>query len=135
MDNIQFRILEERLKNVEELLQNLQPKQKKPKQVKISEFQDIREMVKPYENKYSPSMLTDFIIYWSECDRWKKEKVFDISKRLERWKRQQEKWDYERSQKQQLKSVDERPIHREYKEVREGGFNSIGNLMNKYEIS
>lgn len=83
-------------------------------------------------NIYSPLMITEFLSYWNEGDRWKKEKVFDISKRLERWKRQQEKWDYEKIQKMNLKYVDERPIHREYKEVEEnGGFSKID--FNKYK--
>lgn len=136
MDNIQFRVLDERLKNIENLLKNLQPKPKKVRQSKIetNETLTFAELIKRYENKYSPMMIKDFLLYWEEGDRYRKEPVFDVEKRLERWKRQQEKWDYERSQKQSLKSVDERPIHRENFDVRQDtGFNSMGSLLSKYK--
>lgn len=135
MTNLETQLwaIEKRLESIEQLLINLQPKPKKLRQSKIVYKINVQLEweVDSYSNKYSPMMLKDFLLYWEEGDRWKKEKVFDVSKRLERWKRQQEKWDYERSQKQQLKKVDERPVHREYKEVEEGGFSKIN--FNKYE--
>lgn len=135
MDIIQFRVIEERLKRIEELIKNIQPKPKKLRQSMIVDKINVQLEweVDNYSNKYSPMMIKDFLLYWEEGDRWKKEKVFDVGKRLERWKRQQEKWDYERTQKQALKKVEERPIHRN-EEVREdGGFNSIGNLLKTYK--
>lgn len=44
------------------------------------------------------NQLMDFIEYWTEKNpngrkmRFEKEKTFDISKRLKRWKRNDEKW-------------------------------------------
>jgi hypothetical protein len=68
---------------------------------------DISEEIK---NKYSPSLLTDFKLYWEETDaknipRWKKEKTWDLEKRLIRWQRNQEKWDYEKNQKFLIKKM------------------------------
>jgi len=62
------------------------------------------------KNKYPPSMITDFTLYWDETDskgvpRWKKEKTWDLEKRLARWKRNQEKWDYEKNQKFLIKKM------------------------------
>lgn len=87
------------------------------------------ELVKRYENKYSPMMIKDFLLYWEEGDRYKKEKVFDVEKRLERWKRQQDKWDWEKSQKNV--KIEETP--RKVIPQVNSGFNSIGSLLNKYK--
>jgi len=109
MNEIQFTILDERLKKIEQLLLNIQPK-KKIKQTKIIDNRLLEEQIEIYKNKYSPSMITDFLLYWSEGDRWKKEKVFDISKRLDRWKRQEDKWNFEKSQRYIIKSTEEKPV-------------------------
>lgn len=122
--------IEKRLENIETLLQNLQPKPKKIRQSKIVDVRPLEEQIKPLLGKYSPLLVEKFLNYWNECQRWRKEKVFDVEKRLERFKMNGQQWDYERSQKQQLKKVDEKPIHREFKEVREDtSFNSIKDLL------
>lgn len=64
----------------------------------------LSEQIEPYRNSYPPSMIEKFILYWDETDtkgtpRWKKEKTWDIKKRFERWKRNQEEWDYQKTQK------------------------------------
>lgn len=64
----------------------------------------LSEQIELYRNSYPPSMIEKFILYWDETDtkrtpRWKKEKTWDIKKRLERWKRNQEEWDYQKTQK------------------------------------
>jgi len=82
--------------------------QVKLSKVKLSKVKlDISEKLK---NKYSPSLLTDFTLYWEETDkkgipRWKKEKTWDTEKRLIRWQRNQEKWDYEKNQKYLIKKM------------------------------
>lgn len=74
----------------------------------------LTEQIEPLRNSYSPSLIENFLLYWDETDakgtpRWKKEKTWDISKRLERWKKQNDEWAYERSQRQQIKKVEETP--------------------------
>jgi len=111
MDIKQFAIIEERLKHIELLLLNIQPK-KRPRQTKLKDERPFEQQVQDHSKYFAPSMLTDFILYWSEKDRWKKEKVFDIPLRLKRWQRQQEKWDWEKSQKQELKKIEEKPVEK-----------------------
>lgn len=110
MNDIQFTIIDERLKSIERLLINIQPK-KKLKQTKIIDERSLEDQLQDYRNKYAPSLITDFLLYWEEGERWKKQKVFDISKRLERWKRTEEKWEQIKSQKQ-IK-VEEKPQNKE----------------------
>lgn len=127
------------------LLQRTEPK-KKPRQTKIKDTRTLEEQIEPLRGQYAPSMIEDFILYWSERaffgeetedgveilqkeQKWQKQKTWDISKRLERWKRQQDKWQYEREAKQRLKTVDEKPVHRE--EQVNTGFPQIGNLFNR----
>ena len=74
----------------------------------------LSEQIEPLRNSYAPSLVEEFLLYWDETDqkntpRWKKEKTWDIKKRLERWKKQNDKWAYERSQRQQIKKVEETP--------------------------
>jgi len=85
----------------------LKPKLKpKLKPIGVSRFNPptLEEQLKPFTNSYPPSMITDFTLYWDETDtkgtpRWKKEKTWNIDKRLLKWKRNQEKWDYQKTQK------------------------------------
>lgn len=61
-----------------------------------------------------------------------KEKVFDLSMRLERWKMQEEQWDYEKSQKKV--KIDETPKYQEFKEVRvDEGFTPVKDMFNRYQ--
>jgi hypothetical protein len=65
---------------------------------------DIEKQIEPYRNEYSSNMITDFILYWNESNssgkkRWQLEKTWDIKLRLLKWKRNQEKWDHEKSQR------------------------------------
>jgi len=112
MDNQQFTILEQRLIRIESLLLAIQPK-RVLRQTKLVDERSLDEQVEPFKNKYPPSMINKFLLYWTEKDRWKKEIVFDVSKRLERWKLQQEQWDYDKRAKQELKTVEEKPVHRD----------------------
>lgn len=116
--------IEAYLLRIIELLETLQPKPKKLRQSKIVDERSLASQLLDYTHIYSSSMITNFLLYWEEGDRWKKEKVFDVSKRLERWKRQQDKWDWERSQKQALKKVVELP-QREERERVDTGFTKL----------
>lgn len=132
MDTIQFTIIEERLKRIESLLLNIQPKQR-IKKVKVIDERPLEEQLVEFQNKYSPLMIKKFLMYWTEKDRWKKEKVFDVSMRLERWKMQEEQWDYEKSQKKV--KIDEMPKYQEFKELRiDGSFEPINNMFDKYKV-
>lgn len=116
MKDHQFTEILKRLDRVELLLTNLQPK-KRPRQTKIVETRSLEEQMKPFRGRYAPSLLRDFWLYWSQRtpsgrERWQLEKVFDIAKRLETWRRKEEKWQWEREQKALLKNVDEKPGHR-----------------------
>jgi len=115
-------------------------KESKGKENKVKESKSretLLSQLEAFKEEYSPSLLEDFENYWGEKDskgkqRWKKEKTWDISRRLKKWKKTQEKWDWERSQRQQLKKVDEMPVKRENKNVvKDEGFQSIGNIINK----
>jgi hypothetical protein len=92
----------------------LQPKPKKPRQTKIPDTRTLEEQMRPFKSKYSSKMLEDFWIYWTEKtvsgkEKWQLENVFDVSKRLLRWSRQEAQFQHEKEAKQQLKIVNERP--------------------------
>lgn len=77
----------------------------------------LEQQLEPYRSQYPPSMLEAFIDYWDEKNakgkaKWQLEKTWEIGRRLKRWKRMQEQWDYEKSQRFVLKQVDERPVRR-----------------------
>lgn len=66
--------------------------------------------IEQYKDDYSPALREDFMLYWSQCDtagrqRWQLEKIWDIDMRLKQWKRREEKWDYEQSQRAMIKSL------------------------------
>lgn len=119
-------------------------KEKKGEEIKGEEKKEKRTaalsltlelQIEPIKGQYAPSLIKDFIDYWDEPDlkgvpRWRKEKTWEIKRRLDRWQRQQEKWAYEKTAKQQLKKVEEMPVHREYTPVREDrGFSGIGEIL------
>lgn len=87
----------------------------------------LSEQIEPFKNSYAPSMIEKFLLYWDETDqkntpRWKKEKTWDVKKRLERWKKQNDEWAYERSQRQQIKKVEEIPkqVNNEIEQINTG---------------
>jgi hypothetical protein len=113
MNSTEFNILDERLKRIESLLLNIQPK-KRPRQTKIVDVRGLADQMMPYKSHYAQSILHDFWLYWSEKtvsgkERWQLEKVFDVGKRLEKWKRNEEKWQWEKEQREALKKVNEKP--------------------------
>jgi hypothetical protein len=94
----------------------------------------LEEQIEPFRGMYSPSMITDFLLYWEESDakstpRWKKERTWDLSKRLLRWQRQQEKWDYEKSKNKFIAT--EPP--RKSEPRTDGGFSKISIEDFKYD--
>lgn len=121
MTDAQYEELKERLERIEGLLLNIQPKKRKPRQTKIPETRSLEDQMQPYKRVYAPSILRDFWLYWSQQtksgkERWELEKVFDLPKRLETWKRNEDKWQWEKEQKEALKKVNEKPVHRKKKE-------------------
>jgi len=121
MNDKQFSKLIERLDKIEALLLNIQPK-KRPRQTKIVDTRTLQEQMEPFRTQYASSLLREFWLYWSQKtisgkERWQLERVFDVPKRLETWKRKEEKWQWEREQREALKKVDEKPSRR----MRESG--------------
>ncbi|MFA4831436.1 MAG: hypothetical protein WC862_05575 [Patescibacteria group bacterium] len=122
MNNVQFSELLKRLEKIEALLLNIQPKKQKPRQTKILDPRNLQEQLESFRNKYAPSLLREFWLYWSQKtvsgkERWQLEKVFDVPKRLETWKGKEEKWQWEKEQREILKKMDEKPSRR----MRESG--------------
>lgn len=106
----------------------LQPKPKKPRQTKIIDTRALEEQMKSFRNKYSSKMMQDFWIYWTEKtisgkEKWQLERVFDVGKRLLRWKRQEDKFQYEKERRRQLKNTVELP-----REKRDFEFKEESNL-------
>jgi hypothetical protein len=117
MNDKQFSELKKQLDRIESLLLNIQPKIKKPRQTKITDTRNLQEQMEPFRSVYAPSLLREFWLYWSQKtvsgkERWQLERVFDVPKRLETWKRKEEKWQWEKEQREVLKKVDEKPVHR-----------------------
>lgn len=116
MNEKQLKALNGRLDRLEELLLNIQPKPRKPRQTKIPETRSLEDQMNPFRKTYAPSILRDFWLYWSQKtksgkERWQLEKVFDVPKRLETWRLKEEKWQWEKEQREALKKVDEKPTH------------------------
>jgi len=78
--------------NAEIIMNGLNPKPRKTIEQREFEF---KNKVWDFSNMYSEDILIPFIEYWCECSdgalkmRFEKEKAFDISKRLARWKSNQ----------------------------------------------
>jgi len=95
----------------------------------------LEKQIEPYASQYAPSMIEKFLLHWSEKDkrgkeRWQKEKTWEISKRLARWKMQDEQWNYERNARQV--KVEEKPVHRDpINEWADTGFQKID--FSKYQ--
>lgn len=92
----------------------------------------LEEQIQPYRSQYPPSMLEDFIDYWEETNlrgkqRWQLEKTWEIGRRLKRWKRQQDQWNWEKSQR--FVKVEE--PQRKVEDRQESGFSSLKSLFNK----
>jgi hypothetical protein len=76
----------------------------------------LEEQLKPFKDQYSQSMIEKFTNHFIETNakgkqRWQLEKTWDINLRLKRWKRQQDDWDYEKSQRNQ-RIVEDKPKER-----------------------
>ena len=102
------------IEKLDTIIALLQPKPKKPRQTKIPDTRTLEEQMRPFKTKYAPKMLEDFWIYWTEKtasgkEKWQLEKVFEVSKRLLRWSRQEEQFQHEKEARLQLKTVNERP--------------------------
>ena len=68
--------------------------------------------IEEFVSSYAPSLIENFIDYWDETDqngkpRWKKEKTWDLSRRLKRWKRNEPK--FERRSRSSANPVEETP--------------------------
>lgn len=110
----------------------------KPPIVPPGDQKTLSELIDPYRGQFAPAMIEDFLLHFDEQDLkgvplWKKQKTWETKKRLERWKRQQEKWDFERSQKRKFRETpDEEPRRRELPSGHtESGFQSLGSILSK----
>jgi hypothetical protein len=97
-----------------------------------------KEMLAPFINSLAPGMVIDFENHWraknpgGKKERWQMEKVFDMSRRLATWKRNEDKFAHRDTARQQLKKVDEMPTQRQPAESRtDSGFSGIGGLLKK----
>jgi len=97
----------------------------------------LNELIEPYRGKFAPRLIEDFLLHWDETDtkgvpRWKKQKTWETLKRLTRWQRNQENWDYERAQRQKFKSVpdnDPPAARREYSDDKGTGFQPLSSIL------
>jgi len=88
------------------------------------------EQLKPFLKTYAQSLITDFELYWGEKDakgkeRWELQKTWDIKRRLQRWKRNQEAND--RKYSQRFVKDEKVSIQR----TSGGGFEQIGKIIKK----
>lgn len=68
------------------------------------------EKIKPYLNNYAPSMIELFTNHWRQKNEkgnkelWQMQKqgVFDMSRRLETWRKKDERWEHERQQRRNI---------------------------------
>lgn len=131
------------LVRTDELLRRSEPKTR-PKKVK--DTRTLEEQLEPFRGRYGKGMIDDFIRYWSEKDkkgnqRWQKEPTWEINLRLERRQKQLDDWAWEKTQRQELKKVEEKPIHREAEffppstnvDTRTG-FASMDEMLKKYRV-
>jgi len=79
--------------------------QVKLSKVKLSKDREntLKKQLEKYINKYSPNMLKDFELYWTETnskgkEKWQLQKTWDINLRLQRWKIQEEKYNHKNNQ-------------------------------------
>lgn len=107
------------------LLARTEPK-KRPRQTKIAETRSLEDQLAPFRSSHPPREIEKFINYWSEGDLWKKQKTWEIDKRLKRWMMNVEDRNWKESQRKV--KVEEKPQERT---ARVGGFESIGNLFNR----
>ena len=139
------KLVEEYIKNVVEKPSKGQvPLFKTEKKVSKKEFVPLEEQVNPYRGKYPPAMIEAFLNHYTQAtdsgkQLWQKIKdkgAFQVGNRLATWKKNTDDWAYQKSQKQQLKKVDEKPVHRDRPVAQEngGGFSSLGSLMDRYNV-
>lgn len=92
---------------------------------------NLEKQLQPFKSKYSPSFLEDFYLYWAGIiqkgkykgqERWQPEKTWSIALRLRRWEKNEDRWQWEKEQRQKLKLVDEKPVN---KTERGEGFSKI----------
>lgn len=140
-------VLQQIVSMLEELLRRTE-KKPRPRQTRIRDNRPLEAQIEPLRGRYGPAMIKDFILYWDERERtlhlgedgieymtfgksrWEKEKTWDIEKRLERWKRQDEKWQYEKEVKRV--KVEEKPVPRG-RPGESTGPEFIGGLFEKYK--
>ena len=109
--------------------QNEQQNQEKRSTIKNKEEYNILYIDEELKKIYPPSLLEEFLLYWNEPDskgtpRWKKEKTWNTTMRLKRWKLNQNKWQYEKNQR--FIKVDEMPKGEPRKS---NGLVPIGNII------
>lgn len=120
--------MQEQLNRIEsmlaELLKRTEPKTRPKKQI---DTRTLEEQLAPFIGITSPRELEKFISYWSEGNRWKKEKTWEVEKRLKRWMMNVEDRNFKESQR--FVKVEEKPVHREIKSQNYSEMISIGDLF------
>ncbi len=86
------------------------------------------EMLDPHKNKYAPALVTAFENHWRQKNKnckelWQMEKVFDMGRRLETWRGNEERWAFERQAKRGVLREAETP--RPQRERTESGFERV----------
>jgi hypothetical protein len=95
---------------MEEYASQFQQPKKETKTIQERESDFVID-VSYYQNEYSQMDMQNFISYWTEIGdnqkkmRFEKEKVFDIKKRLERWKRNQKNFNNGKPEKRSTESA------------------------------
>lgn len=95
----------------------LMPKKRERKSDHIIHTELLADLVAPHSGRYAPSMIEEFLLYWTQADPrgvelWRKQRVFDVPKRLQTWARNQQKFEYRLEASRTLKAVDETPRRR-----------------------
>lgn len=120
--------MQEQLNRIEsmlaELLKRTEPKTRPKKPI---DTRTLEEQLAPFRRTHSPRELEKFLSYWSEGNRWKKEKTWEVEKRLKRWMMNVEDRNFKESQR--FVKVEEKPVHREIKSQNYSEMISIGDLF------
>lgn len=73
-------------------------------------------LITPLLGRYSPAMIQTFTDYWRQKnpngtnELWQMQRVFDMARRLEIWRRKEEQWQFERDAKSNVpRGTNERP--------------------------
>lgn len=125
--------METQLDRIEAKLDELLKSKKKTRQLKIPETRTLEEQLEPFRGSHPPREIEKFISYWGEGNLWKKQKTWEIDKRLKRWMMNVEDRNWQQSQRQSLKTVDEKPVERERVNNSYEGMSAVAKLVDAFK--